>query len=112
MKHTATAAEQSALPQSVLPFADEPFAPGSEHELTVACGALIGSTRDLSAPELELLARASGATISDARLNALSMSITSGADPLGDAFLALRSAADRRADGAVYGSSRRAYPSQ
>ena len=43
VKHTATA-KQSALPQSVLPFADEPFAPGSEHELTVACSALIGST--------------------------------------------------------------------
>jgi hypothetical protein len=92
----------SAATQSAPLFDDEVFAPGSEHDLAAACGALIGSTRGLSAREVELLAQARSAIVSDARLNTLSLSIASGADPLGDAFLALRSAADRRADGAVY----------
>ena len=90
------------MKQPALPFGDEPFAPTSENELAAACGALMGSTRGLSAAEAALLARARGAAIAETRLAALAASVASGADPLGDAFLALRSAADRRADGAVY----------
>ena len=96
-----TATNQTALPFE-LACGAEPFAPGSEDELALACGALIGSTRDLTALEAKVLARTRGAAISEARLGALAASIVTGADPLGDAFLALRSAADRRADGAVY----------
>jgi SAM-dependent methyltransferase len=90
------------LKQPALPFGDEPFAPASEHELAAACGALIVGARGLSAPEAALLNRARRAAVADRQLTALSTLIAAGADPLGEAFLSLRSPKDRRADGAVY----------
>jgi hypothetical protein len=90
------------LKQPALPFGDEPFAPASEHELAAACGALIAGACGLSEPEVALLARARGAAVADVQLSSLSTLIATGADPLGEAFLSLRSPTDRRADGAVY----------
>jgi hypothetical protein len=80
---------------------------GSEAELAAWCLALAGGGGPLSAPERRLVRALAGAgagvpAVAPCRLDALRQAIRAGADPLGDAFMALRPAAQRRATGAVY----------
>lgn len=71
-------------------------------ELVAVCLALIGGRGDLSAPERRL-AKAFPALAHKPRdIEATRKAIARGSDPLGEAFSMIRSAADRRAAGAVY----------
>ncbi len=74
----------------------------SEQELAALAWAIIsnGSLADLSASEIELVDMASEA--SDSTIGAYVDAIQQGGDPLGDAFVRLRSARQRRSSGAVY----------
>jgi hypothetical protein len=78
---------------------------GSEAELAAWCLALAGGAGLLSVPERRLVRALAGTgapAAAPGRLDALRQAIRAGADPLGDAFTALRPAAQRRAAGAVY----------
>lgn len=78
---------------------------GSEAELAAWCLALAGGSGPLAAPERRLVRALAGSgvpAVAPGRLDALRQAIRAGADPLGDAFTALRPPAQRRATGAVY----------
>ena len=72
----------------------------SEHELAQLAVAIIGTVRGLSDSERALCGRVSNAVRSAA--DDLKAQIRRGHDPLGEEFTRLRSAADRRATGAIY----------
>lgn len=74
----------------------------SESDLAATCLRLIEGRAQLSATEAALAAQARGGLVLQSQLGSLRESIQRGADPLGDAFLSLRSARLRRDAGAVY----------
>jgi len=78
------------------------WATGTEPELASTCLALIGQERGLSAAERNLAAKTPRLRLEKSKLETLREAIRKGADPLGEAFCALRSAAQRRASGAIY----------
>lgn len=75
-----------------------------EDALISVCLALIGDADSLSATERRLIegASAAGEPVDNQTVHSLRRQILRGADPLGEAFTAIRSADDRRATGAVY----------
>jgi hypothetical protein len=73
----------------------------SEGDLVAACVAVLGGTNALTQAELRLAERQQSRKFLD-RAPALRHLILEGADPLGDAFLAIRDAGKRRPLGAVY----------
>lgn len=74
----------------------------SERDLIAVCSALLGEDVSVSAAERRLLSSAVPARITAAQKAALKAALKKGADPLGEAFAAIRSSAARRALGAVY----------
>ena len=74
----------------------------TERELISACLALITGQDGLSSPEQKLINANPLAAIKASKVAMLRKAIMGGADPLGDAFVLIRSASDRRATGAVY----------
>jgi hypothetical protein len=74
----------------------------TEQELAALCLALIGDHHGLSAPEQKLVAAIPASAFKPRDLGAIRAEITSGNDPLGDAFSSIRLAAVRRKAGAVY----------
>jgi len=76
----------------------------TEKELVALCLALIGSqgSFSLSATERKLTKTAKGLTFEIRVVEAIRKAILNGADPLGEAFSSIRSAAERRMTGAVY----------
>ncbi|MAY38364.1 MULTISPECIES: Eco57I restriction-modification methylase domain-containing protein [Spongiibacter] len=75
----------------------------SEGALALIAGSLLGDTTMLTEEEASILAEASvNDHVHAADVKAVKAQIESGGDPLGEAFLRLRSAGDRRSDGAVY----------
>ena len=76
----------------------------SEDRLAAVAGRILqrGPLAEVSPPEQRLLRGAQAAGIGEAAAGAVREQITAGGDPLGDAFLALRSPAERRGSGAVY----------
>jgi hypothetical protein len=74
----------------------------TEQDLVAMCLALSGGECDISSVERKLISAAPGSSPKTSDVDAVRTAILRGADPLGEAFLALRSAAERRATGAVY----------
>ena len=74
----------------------------SETDLIAACVALIGAEGSLSPGERKIIKAASAADPAAIHVAALRRSILRGCDPLGEAFSRIRSADQRRTDGAVY----------
>lgn len=74
----------------------------TEQQLIALCLALIGGQDALSAAERMIATRASASTFKQQDIEAIRKAISGGADPLGEAFSSIRSAAARRAAGAVY----------
>lgn len=74
----------------------------SEADLIAACVALIGGHGKLSPAERRIVSASSAAKLPAGEVDSLRRSIVRGADPLGDAFSRVRSAEQRRTDGAVY----------
>lgn len=74
----------------------------SETDLIAACVALIGAQAKLSPAERKIAKAASATNPAAINVDALRRSILRGSDPLGDAFSRVRSAEQRRTDGAVY----------
>ncbi len=74
----------------------------SQSELIAVCLSLIASKAVLSADERALVASSEKSLFHAQVVASVREGILSGADPLGEAFSALRSAAERRALGAVY----------
>jgi hypothetical protein len=76
--------------------------PETESELVALCLTLIGQHDGLSAAERQLAQTAPVTTLKADQLEAIRKAISGGADPLGEAFSSIRSAAERRPSGAVY----------
>lgn len=76
--------------------------PETESELVALCLTLIGQHDGLSAAERQLAQTAPVTTLKADQLEAIRKAISVGADPLGEAFSSIRSAAERRPSGAVY----------
>lgn len=74
----------------------------TEQELVALCHALIGEHGGLSAAERKLVKTAPASTLKSRDIEAIRKAIARGTDPLGEAFSSIRSAAERRASGAVY----------
>lgn len=74
----------------------------TELELATLCLSLIGGRGELSAAERKLVKAAPALALTSREIQALRKAISRGQDPLGDMFSSIRSAADRRALGAVY----------
>ncbi|KZE31451.1 Eco57I restriction-modification methylase domain-containing protein [Crenobacter luteus] len=74
----------------------------TELELVALCLALIGGQGSLSAAERKLVKAAPALALKSRDIETTRKAIRRGADPLGEAFSSIRSAADRRAAGAVY----------
>lgn len=74
----------------------------TERELIALCFALIDGQAALSAPERKLAKMVPATQINQREVDAARKAILRGADPLGEAFSAIRSAHERRALGAVY----------
>lgn len=74
----------------------------TERELIALCLALIDGQAALSAPERKLAKLVPTTQINQREVDAARKAILRGADPLGEAFSAIRSAHERRALGAVY----------
>lgn len=74
----------------------------TQSDLIAACVGLINDISTLSPAETKLLNTVAASSLSTAQLSALRQAIENGNDPLGDAFIALNTAATRRSDGAVY----------
>lgn len=74
----------------------------SEADLISACVALIGGQGKLSPAERQVVKVALATMSYTSDVDTLRRSILRGADPLGDAFSRVRSADQRRTDGAVY----------
>jgi N-6 DNA Methylase len=74
----------------------------TESNLIAMCCALIRDLDSLSAPERRLLKTCGHILVEQGESAAVKEAIRSGGDPLGDAFLRIRSSLHRRADGAVY----------
>ncbi len=75
---------------------------GNESELVSLCVALIGGAKGLSAAERTLIAKAASHALPPALVETTRCAIVRGLDPLGDAFVLVRSALARRSAGAVY----------
>jgi hypothetical protein len=74
----------------------------TELELVALCLSLIGGQGGLSAAERKLVKEAPALALKSRDIETLRKAISRGSDPLGDMFSSIRSAADRRALGAVY----------
>lgn len=74
----------------------------SEADLIAVCLALIGDRGKLSQAERKIVKVASATKLTTGEVDVLRRSILRGADPLGDVFSRVRSAEQRRIDGAVY----------
>lgn len=74
----------------------------TETSLIATCMALIAEPGALSAAERALAKSASATAVGQSESDAVRAAILHGADPLGDAFTSIRSAAARRTRGAVY----------
>lgn len=74
----------------------------TERELIGLCLALLEAQSSLSASERKLAKTSAAAVLNRLYVDAIRKSIVGGADPLGDAFLSMRTAQARRAIGAVY----------
>ncbi|CCJ50230.1 Eco57I restriction-modification methylase domain-containing protein [Bordetella parapertussis] len=74
----------------------------TEQELVALCLALIGGHGGLSAAERKLVKTAPASALKLRDIEAIRKAISRGTDPLGEAFSSIRSAAERRAAGAVY----------
>lgn len=74
----------------------------TEQDLVAMCLALSAGEGDISPVERKLIGAALGSTPKTSDVDAVRTAILRGADPLGEAFLSLRAAAERRATGAVY----------
>ncbi|MGH6640257.1 MAG: Eco57I restriction-modification methylase domain-containing protein [Polaromonas sp.] len=74
----------------------------TESKLIAMCCALIGDLGSLSAPERKLVKAGRHIVIDQSELAVVRKAILAGSDPLGDAFLRIRSSLQRRSDGAVY----------
>lgn len=74
----------------------------TERELVALCLALIEGQGGLSAAERKLAEAAAPSALKSRDLDTIRKAISRGGDPLGEAFSLIRSAADRRAAGAVY----------
>jgi hypothetical protein len=74
----------------------------SKNELLAVCSALLGEKASVTAGERRLLLTAVPARITSTEKASLKSALKKGADPLGEAFSAIRSAGERRALGAVY----------
>ena len=74
----------------------------TEQQLVALCLALIEEQGGLSAAESKLAKNVPASTHKPRDIEAIRKAISYGADPLGDAFSSIRSAAKRRAAGAVY----------
>lgn len=74
----------------------------TEQELVALCLAVIGRQGGLSTAERKLAKGASVSTLNPRSIETIRKEISRGSDPLGEAFSLIRSAADRRAAGAVY----------
>lgn len=73
----------------------------TEKEIIAAASLLAGAQTDLSESESEL-ARRNRVAIPPSKMNQIRASILAGDDPLGDAFITIRSPLKRRAKGAIY----------
>ncbi len=76
--------------------------PQTERELVGICLALIDGRSDLSGPERRLIAAGAIPEKSLSMAGEFRVEILKGGDPLGDSFIALRSAVSRRPAGAVF----------
>lgn len=74
----------------------------TEGDLASVCLALVAGKSKLSAMEKKLAVNASKPVCTPSEIEAIRKSILRGADPLGEAFSSIRSAAQRRSSGAVY----------
>lgn len=74
----------------------------TEQELVALCLALIEGQGGLSVGERKLAKEASASALKPRDIETIRKEISRGCDPLGEAFSSIRSAADRRAAGAVY----------
>lgn len=74
----------------------------TESTLIAMSRALIGDLDSLSASELKLVKASQHIAIEQSESTEVRKAILAGGDPLGDAFLRIRSSLQRRADGAVY----------
>ncbi|MDP1565379.1 MAG: class I SAM-dependent methyltransferase, partial [Polaromonas sp.] len=74
----------------------------TESTLIAMSCALIGDLGLLSAPERKLVKTSKRVTVDQNELATLREAILAGGDPLGEAFLRLRSPLERRPVGAVY----------
>lgn len=74
----------------------------TESTLIAMSCALIGDLGSLSASERKLVKTSKRVTVDQSELTAVRKAILAGCDPLGDAFLRLRSPLERRPAGAVY----------
>lgn len=74
----------------------------TEQDLAALCHALMDGRGSLSAGERALVKAAAASSPNRGDIDAVRREISGGADPLGDAFAAIRSATERRKRGAVY----------
>lgn len=74
----------------------------TQNDLISACVALIGDASKLTSAEKKLVKTIPLSTITLAELRSLRSAIRKGKDPLGDAFIAIHTAAMRRSEGAIY----------
>ncbi len=74
----------------------------TEQALIALCLRLIGDQDCLSAAERKVARTAATSDINPREIEGFRKAILRGADPLGEAFTAIRSAQERRSDGAVY----------
>lgn len=74
----------------------------TESKLIAMCLALIGGTDSLSVPERRLIKAVKHVRVTSSNSAAVREAILANTDPLGDAFLRIRSSLQRRSDGAVY----------
>lgn len=81
---------------------EQQLSPQTEQELVSICLTLIGGQGGLSAAERTLAKTASALALKNRDIEGIRNAIAQGDDPLGDAFSSIRSAAERRAAGAVY----------
>ncbi len=74
----------------------------TRRDLISACLALINDARGLTSAEKKLAKTAAPSILTAAQLGVLRAAIGHGQDPLGDAFIAIHTSAERRLEGAVY----------
>jgi hypothetical protein len=104
-ERTAAAADAGLRsPPEVCAGADPLSLASSQERLVAVAGRILrgGPLADVSEAERGLLHDAQAETVDEAVVDAIRGHVIAGGDPLGDAFLRLRSPAVRRASGAIY----------